>query len=499
MNTSPILNSNIGFLGNLYPDLVHLAKNDGYTREMSFLNAKNGNITAKYNCILLHSLFDPRKEAAIFVEGNNIKEGDIVFLYGCGLGYHVDEIAQRIGRYGTLVIIELNPDILHAALNVVDFTSIFRKCRANLIFASSEYELNQKIQEIMFGFKVQTVKTVIHPASFKCIPAGFKNISNFFESKLVNTRTQEVFRKFYFENIRRNIDVVLSSPGINCFQNKFLKKPLILAGAGPSLDTDIKTIRKFQRNVFICVVDTAYPILIENGIKPDFVVSVDPQPKTIKHFRVSADKNPPLIISPVSCADAVKKHRYPYIIFLQKSHSATKHIEKFLVDKGFSSEGGSVSCIALDIMVQFGFDPIILAGMDFSYPEMKAYSANSMEGMLIFQDSSRFLSIDTLHRKRIYSEKTLSDTSNSDGIKIVTSPNLLSYKKNIENLVEINSQKVTFYNFARFGALIKGANLISEIQAEKILYDELDKNFDIPEIEADQILRENILITINNL
>jgi len=499
MNSCAVFNSNIEFLNKIYPDIALFAQMAGYEKKTEFLTAKTGNLTVKYDDILLHSLFDPKKEAERFVEGNNIREGDCVFLYGCGLGYHVGEIARRIGMYGRLVIIELNPDILKAALSVMDLQAVFQQCRASLVFAVSEYELNRKIQEEIPSYKTEIVKTVIHPTSFKCIPAGFKNLSLFLESKLTNTRTKEVFKKFYFENIRANIDVVLSSPGINLFRRKFLKKPLIMAGAGPSLDDNIRIIRKLQKNVFIAVVDTAYPIFIENGIKPDFAVTVDPQPKTMAHFRTEPEYGIPLIISPVSCSCAVKKHKGGFIVFLQKDHSATKQIEKFLSDKGFSYEGGSVSCIALDIMLQFGFDPIVFAGMDFAYPFMKAYSANSMEGNLISQNSGRFNNIDTLHRKRIFSEQTVLDISNSNEIKVVTSPNLMGYKKNIENLVEINRQKVTFYSFAEYGARIKGVKLISEYQAEKFFYSELDKKFSVPEIKADPDLRKNILTAINGL
>lgn len=59
---------------------------------------------------------------------------------------------------------------------------------------------------------------------------------------------------------------------LNKLKGKIKGKPVFIIGAGPSLSSSIRTIKKF-RGVTKIVADGATEALIENGIKPDIVVT----------------------------------------------------------------------------------------------------------------------------------------------------------------------------------------------------------------------------------
>jgi len=64
----------------------------------------------------------------------------------------------------------------------------------------------------------------------------------------------------------RNVDAILKDA-------KWSQLECLVVGAGPSLDFDLATIKKYRRNVKILCVDAALHPLVKNGIKPDWVFS----------------------------------------------------------------------------------------------------------------------------------------------------------------------------------------------------------------------------------
>ena len=89
---------------------------------------------------------------------------------------------------------------------------------------------------------------------------------------------QEILNKFGYD-IRRDIKAakILNSiisnklSAIN-IEKKIKGKPVFVIGAGPSLKSSIQHLKKFKEVTKI-VADSATAILLENGIKPDIVVT----------------------------------------------------------------------------------------------------------------------------------------------------------------------------------------------------------------------------------
>lgn len=54
-------------------------------------------------------------------------------------------------------------------------------------------------------------------------------------------------------------------------------KPVLVVGAGESLEYCISDIKKHRESILILAVDTALSVLDLHHIKPDFIVAVDSQ------------------------------------------------------------------------------------------------------------------------------------------------------------------------------------------------------------------------------
>ena len=107
-----------------------------FSEKVSVFSTPTGQPSLRFDNTLLHSSYDPEKEAVRFAE--KLKPGSRVCLYGFGLGYHLNTILKKIGPDGYLLAIELNLDILTAALQLRDQTEVFEDQRFRLIYGTSE-------------------------------------------------------------------------------------------------------------------------------------------------------------------------------------------------------------------------------------------------------------------------------------------------------------------------------------------------------------------------
>ena len=487
MDRQKIFANNKAFLNKNYSSFASSIC-DRIPDNIEILPTRIGSFTLKADATLLHSMFDPQKEAQRFAEGNSIKQGNTIVLYGLGLGYHVLEIARRLGPSGRLIVVEMNAGIIRAALEFFDLTELFYLTQCELIFPGVDGQLGN-LSKLADNNRCTVL---VHQASLKCIPSKYKEVGVMFESTLIQNRTAGVFKKQYAANFEKNIDTVLSYPGIAEVKNALAGCPAMLIGAGPSLDDTISFIRENEQKAVIMAVDTAFPILMKQGIRPDFVVSVDPQDITYKHFRGYEDAGVPVLVTPISCSPLVKSYKGPFMIFLQKNHSFTGEMESVLGAKGFSYAGGSVSCIAFDILSQWRCSPVMFVGMDYAYPLSRAYSRLSFESIQMFNTTNRFYTQEVAHRRRINVDKPVYVES-YDGSQVQSSITLCDYRKNIENLVALHKSNVTTYSVSSCGARMKNVQLLPAQNIGKLLPEKLNKSFRIAASPVDSEVKQKLL------
>jgi hypothetical protein len=458
---------------------------------------RSGSLTIRHKGILLHSMYDPVKEAKRFVESQNVQQGDHVLLCGFGLGYHVKELLARIGPEGKLVIFEPNFDVLNAALILVDFKDIFGGRDILFIAGRNEGALAMRLSSFLArdfsAVSEARKKVVIHLPSYQGFPENLNGIKESFDLLLLERRAADVFGNLERENFIKNLDVVLSSPNIDNLQSVFSGKPAIFISAGPSLDITMPHLKEFTDKAYIFTADTSYPFLQSLGIVPDVVFSVDPQLDTIKHFSQCEHENTLLIGLPTMDAMSLKKFSGPKMCILQKGNSVTKAVEGYFQDKGFTFAGGAVSCIALDVIFQFGCEPIIFAGMDYSFPAHKYYSTNTVAMKKWYNDVNRFNTVEMMHYDMIRAHK-VRYIDGTRGRKVPTHEILYLYLRQIEEIIG-RYRGPAVYNFMSEGARIEGVELLDSPEAlrEFLPVTIGKKRFDLEPLPVKPEVRDKVL------
>ena len=99
-----------------------IEKSLSISREIETLTSKSGMPTVKLKGILLHSLYDPKASAARMLDKYDLKDKELVIIFGFGLGYHVLEAAKKIGQKTKLLIIEPQLNLFRLALKKMDLS-----------------------------------------------------------------------------------------------------------------------------------------------------------------------------------------------------------------------------------------------------------------------------------------------------------------------------------------------------------------------------------------
>lgn len=108
------------------------------------------------------------------------------------------------------------------------------------------------------------------------------------EKVTLNQNTISHFAKVWFRNYFVNLDLGFNRDHTGfIFSDSFPfeGKDILFVGAAPILEEQIEWIHRNKDRIYILSSDTACYPLIANGIRPDYILSIDAGRGTIYHFR----------------------------------------------------------------------------------------------------------------------------------------------------------------------------------------------------------------------
>ncbi len=423
-----------------------------FSEEIEAFPAQNGQITLRCNGISIHSSYDPQKEGEKFAR--NIEPGASVCLYGMGLGYHLGPLLEKIGPKGSLLVIELNPDILSAAFSLNDLSKIFEDPRFQLIFSENEStaadQISQKMQQLTEQSS-ESLEILFHSPSFKCIPKHFPKLSNALEVLLIERRFPAVLGGQEKLNFDRNKETVYKTPGIKTLMNAHAGQPALLISAGPSLDGVFPYLKSLQKKALIACVDTALPILIQAGIDPDYIFTLDPQTENCKHFSDLSKQTGALIFTPTAHPHILSKAPKKKFVAIQQGHSLFKN-DPLGSEKGYTQSGGSVACFALDCLIQFACGPILLVGQDCAFSGGRTYARNARQSMNAMDRFSANNVYGKEHEMKTAKTKSI-PVAGTQGRDILTNQAMYGYLRALESIIRTHPE-AKIYNLGSLGANI---------------------------------------------
>lgn len=391
-----------------------------------------GEKTIEVSGKFLHSKYNPLKEAERLIEASNIKQDEDVLIIGFAMGYHVKRVLQIV-KDRKIIVFEGNNDVFYKAIENIDFTEIFRDPRFELVLCQDSRVFSSKLVKYLSIIP----NLLIHRPSMEILPTEYHEIKDLLKKFLMKKGSIDRFLPLMYDNFEKVMMHYQDFEKIEDYFGKYRNVPIILVGAGPSLDEDIQYLKKASNYAIIFSVGTAVKPLVKSGVIPHMIIITDPQPIVFEQIRTE-NLESPLIFLPTTYWKVIE-YRGPKILALQEGFKESEYMAAKL-GRNLIETGGSVITTALDIAIKMGCNPIIFTGVDLGFFNSKTHAKDTVHG-----------------NKKVDSFKYF--VKSNEGNIIPTFLNLKIYHEWIQKRIE-KEKRITFINTARNGAYIKGARYL---------------------------------------
>jgi hypothetical protein len=387
--------------------------------------------TVSYRGRLLYSGRDPGRAVLRAVEGLQAREGDLVLCFSPLLCRGIPELAAKLPPSSALLLVEADPALFdftlaHCPSPVRDDGRVFL-LPPGAVNTGLRW-LEQKRAGDFWGKPFPppgTFRRVLRldcsggaglsPSLYDSIERAFaQGVSQFWKNRATLMRLGRLFCRNLFLNLP-------SLPSARALGERTLRRPILVAGSGPSLDTTLTLPPALLKALFIIAVDTALPAFLARGIRPDLAAQVEAQ-AAIEAAYIGA---PDL---PVAADLLSRRRRADYYFF--SAFTAASFVDR-LGDAGLLPVEipplGSVALAAVDLALRLRREgtPVFVSGMDFSFPPGRTHCKGSPA------HTSRLLGWTRLSGEGDFSAAFRDGAGRADtkdGSRAITDPALLGYR-----------------------------------------------------------------------
>lgn len=451
----PIYLRNMQALQKYYPELAERIKTtDIKNYEIVTTADKPPNLLAKKENLYYYDPADPMKDVQEQIAALKLKNTRLAVFLGFGLGYETLYFAQEMVQEQNtnyLLIIEKDPEIFKAALKTTNLEPLLNNPRARFMVGLPEEKLYTELRNYLAEnsrfMLLKAMKPVYHPSSLKLH-------KDYYLKALKQLRESGTHQVLHFgndphdsligvQNMLDNLHEIIFNPGINLLFNKFKGKPAVVVATGPSLNKNKHLLKGLEDKALIISVDASLKILLEMGVRPHLVTSLERVPavvKLIEGLKKEEVKDVYFAACPVVRNEVYEAYPGPRIIVYRNFD----HFKWLGIDRGILNIQLSAGNMAFKIAEALGCDPIILIGQDLALSR-DGYTHAS--GAVLGEKQRAFLNNANL------------EVLGNDGQPIRTTKTLYSFLKAYE--MDLAGYTGTCINSTEGGAFIIGSKVMT--------------------------------------
>lgn len=413
-----------------YVDIRYEVRSVSY--QIEYIEARNGNPVITVNNYLLHSKYDPLREAERICQKEYI-ENYVHIVFGYGMGYIVNELKKQIKNDEIILIV----DPLKEELKIKD----------NQVYSINELnEFKNKLKNSLEHYS-REVKVICSPNYEKVAPNSYKSILQIVKdiqmSNIVYDNTIQLWGEKWQENSIHNLTFLTNDQPLTALY-QFTSKPIVIASGGPSLIKQLPILRKIRNKVILIAAGSTINSLLKNDIKPDFVVSIDGGEANYKHFKDIESKGTSLIYGLSSQYKIQREWKNKRFIFagIEDQDLQAKVKMKYGVDLPLIKGGGSVANYCFSIAIKMTSGPITFIGQDLAYTNLQSHALGNRATKVVTEE--------------YLIKRSAFKTMDYEGEEIYTDYAFTSMKESFESLVKDNPHKPGIYNCTEGGVSIEG-------------------------------------------
>ena len=352
----------------LYDTLQKIPEPDA--EEYQIVPAQSGKpsfcIKMEHGNYYLHSNVDPVVEAEQVVQEYFECDCEHYIVYGLGLGYHIAALNRRCMQSARI-------DVYESDLNVIKMASIYGLPEEMLTENVHIYH-DIDCSEIAHAMQEDSSVLFLHYPSVRNIRN--EDIRKSFHKFMVKESGIRNNKERMYINFKGNCKYC--NQYIDVLQKRFDGKDVYLVAAGPSLDNNVALLKKKKRNSLILSVGTTFHKLIDMGIRPDYVIFLDPGERIYGHIKGLEEQTVPIIVASTAYRGIAQHYKGPVYMVCQEGYAPAEELAK---ENGFHlyQSGGSVSTIAMDVAIRLGAARVICLGLDLAYTNDATHASDTMD------------------------------------------------------------------------------------------------------------------------
>ncbi|MBI5558998.1 MAG: DUF115 domain-containing protein [Deltaproteobacteria bacterium] len=455
--------ANMDLLKQYEPELHEQLRDVHVESVGDFYQTASGDVSLRYhgaNNRLFAYGNDPRQDCACHLQTVEIGATGLVVFVGMGLGYGPLCLLGERPELGRIIILEPSTDLFCAAMSALDLRPLISSSRVLFQVGAVDFEKFE-----LDAYRLASIDdshVLRHAPSFLWRPDLYVSLNEqaYMILNKINASggTSRRWGPTFFRNRLSYLKRLRYLNEIDLLHGAFKGIPAMLVAAGPSLTHSLAELKKIKNHCVIIAADSALAPLLEAGIVPDFVTSID-------FLDLNVEKLAPYlsgewefsVVSMVKQAPIVNQRcpgRHIFAAFPEdRSHD---WVIQGLGVKRYVATASSVAHLSLGLALILEAEPVFLVGQDLSFTSEEEDHA---KGTIIMKTG-------TEPEHEVFYVKSIS------GGKVKTDRQLMSIQAIFEEIFA--KAPGQFINVSAAGAHIQGTRVMELAAAcQEFMQDEL--------------------------
>jgi len=391
--------------------------------------------TADGRTVCLHSRYQPLDEAARLVDGVKVADRTAFYVFGLGLGYHLERLFDRAGSEAIFCVFEPDLLLLRTAFEARDLSRLVESRRVMFFTRLHKGELLARLTPHAALISVGA-EQIVHPPSMEAagpfhrqMQAWLEEFASFSRTSL-NTVVHNSARTA--ENIARNLAWYVASPGVSRLAARHRGEPAVIISAGPSLRKNKHLLPGLKGRAVLIAVQTTLQPLLDMGVEPDYVTSLDYHDICTRFFEKLPRHIGTELVAEPKASSAIFR-MYPGRVSILGNRFAELLVREMNLAKTELTGGATVAHLAFYLAEYMGCDPIIFVGQDLGFSDGLIYVPGTGHEAAWRPELGRFCTIEMKQWEQIVRERfVLRQVPDYRGRPMYTEERLFTYLQQFE-------------------------------------------------------------------
>ena len=323
--------------------------------------------TITYRGKTLYSPRDPRAGAIRRVEKITFEPKTLVFIPSLGLGYGIPELLDRIPDSCHILCIEVDERLFKLALSA---GPALPKSNRLTIIRTAQPKQAAAVAQKLGLWRFRRLLPLHLSGGYQLYRREYRELQEILEEEIrlfwQNKLTLVTMAHLWLKNLFTNLRFL---PAAGDISELSTNRPMLVAGAGPSLEKSLDWIARIRKQIILMAVDTSLPVLSEAGLLPDWVFTLDAQIYTVLDFIPCRDPRIKLLCDLTSNPQSLRL--FPELFFFSTRFHPLQLFDRLeaagLLPTPLHPRGSvGVSAVEAALLITKG--PVLFTGLDFSYP-----------------------------------------------------------------------------------------------------------------------------------